>query len=334
MNPYTLATLRLLDATAFRSGEAIAQQLGVTRATVWNAIREAEALGVRFEKVRGSGYRLHAMPAWLDARAITQAIGPAAARFAIEVVDATDSTNARLLARVADGAPAGTVLVAEVQHAGRGRRGRTWSAPLGGALTFSLLARFDAGAGALTGLSLVVGLAVAEGLAALGGTQVQVKWPNDLVLDGAKLGGILIEVQGDALGPAAAVIGIGLNVRLDAVHRAAIDQPVADLRDAGVDADRNQVLGRVLAALADRLDRFVADGFAAMEPAFRARHALHGAAVRIALPDGGEVLGTVTGTAADGALLVDDGHGRIRAFHGGEVSARRVADADAGAVAP
>jgi BirA family transcriptional regulator, biotin operon repressor / biotin---[acetyl-CoA-carboxylase] ligase len=324
MNPHTLATLRLLDATEFRSGEAIAQQLGITRATVWNAIREAEALGVAFDKMRGSGYRLQAPIVWLDRDAIAAAVGAAAERFDIEVVPAVDSTNAQLLSRVAAGAPSGSVLVAETQRAGRGRRGRTWAAPLGGGLTFSLLARFDTGAGSLTGLSLVVGLAVADALAALGAPDVRVKWPNDLVLGHAKLGGILIEVQGDALGPTAAVIGIGLNVLLASGHRSAIDQPVADLRDAGVDADRNVVLGRVLAALADYLDRFVAQGFAALEPAFRARHALHGERVRLALPDGSDVVGTVTGTAPDGALLLDDG-ARVRAFHSGEVSARRVA---------
>jgi BirA family biotin operon repressor/biotin-[acetyl-CoA-carboxylase] ligase len=328
MNPHTLATLRLLDATRFRSGEEIAQALGVTRATIWNAIREAEALGVEFDKVRGSGYRLIDAPTWLDARAIAQAAGPHAARFSIEVAASVDSTNAQLLARIDDGAPSGTVLVAEVQRAGRGRRGRSWHAPLGGALTFSLLARFDAGANALTGLSLVVGLAVAEALATLGARDVRVKWPNDLVLHGAKLAGILIEVQGDALGPAVAVIGVGINVRVPAAQRAAIDQPVADLVDAGVRADRNVVLGAVLASLAQRIDQFVERGFAALEPAFRRLHALHDAPVRLALPDGRDVHGTVVGVAPDGALQVrDDADGRVRHFHGGEVSARLVTGA-------
>src|SRR6185503_9281051 len=132
----------------------------------------------------------------------------------LEVVDTASSTNSLLLARAAAGADSGTVIAAEWQSAGRGRAGRAWLAGIGGALVFSVLRRFAQGAGVLSGLSLAVGVAVVRGLHAILGCRAGLKWPNDIVWEGKKVGGILIELSGDMLGPSTAVIGIGLNVRL------------------------------------------------------------------------------------------------------------------------
>lgn len=322
MNPLTLSTLRLLSATDFLSGEEIAARLGVTRATVWNAVRDAGARGVSVERIRGRGYRLVDAPVWLDAAAIRTGLGPRASTFDVRIVEEIASTNTTVLAEAAAGAPSGTVLVAESQTAGRGRRGRSFLTSLGGALTFSLLWRFDQGVAGLSGLSLVVGLACAEGLEAAGARAVQVKWPNDLQHAGRKLGGILIELHGDALGPSAAVIGVGVNVRMPDAVAARVDQPVIDAVSTGATDDRNRLLADMLSALAARLEAFAANGFAPLEPAFRARHALQGRDVAIAMPDGCTVTGRVDGTGPDGALQVFTAGG-LRSFHGGEVSVRR-----------
>jgi BirA family biotin operon repressor/biotin-[acetyl-CoA-carboxylase] ligase len=321
MNPLTLATLRLLGDGTFRSGEDIAQSLGVTRATVWNAIREAGSLGLDVQRVRGRGYRLEGGPAWLDAARVVGLLGAQAGRFHVRVAESLASTNSELMAEAARGAPSGSVLAAELQTGGRGRRGRAWASGLGSSLTFSLLWRFEQGAAGLSGLSLAVGVAVARALAGAGATGVRLKWPNDIVRNGRKLGGILVELQGDALGPAAVVVGIGLNVRLPAGVREAVDQPVADLAEAGGDSDRNALLARVLAELADALDRFALQGFTPFEASFRELHALHGQPARVQLPDGKTLEGTVEGTAADGALLLRAASGVVR-LHGGEVSLR------------
>ena len=330
MNPLTLATLRLMTNGDFHAGEAIAARLGVTRATVWNAIRDAQSLGLAVEKVPSRGYRVVPPPVWLDAHRVATLLGVAAARFDIEVVDAVGSTNALLLERASQGARAGTVIAAEVQTGGRGRRGRTWITNLGGALTFSVLLQFEQGAAGLSGLSLVVGIAVARALHAVGATGVGLKWPNDIQLAGRKLGGILIEVQGDALGPAAAVIGIGLNVRLGSGEREQIDQPVADLDEAGADADRNRLLAMVLTELAACAERFAIDGFAAFEAEFRRWHALQDAEVLVHLGDGSTVAGRVHGTSPEGALVLKTPAG-LKRFHGGEVSLRAAAPAPADA---
>ena len=322
MNPLTLATLRCLSASRHVSGESIAAALDVTRATVWNAIREAGAAGVVIERVRGLGYRLAQECTWLDADAIADALGTQRQCFSLEVVPATGSTNSDLLARASAGATSGHMIVAEWQAGGRGRRGRGWVNPLGGALTFSLLWRFERGVAALSGLSLVVGLACARALRAAGARDVGVKWPNDLQVDGRKVGGILIELQGDALGPSAAVIGIGLNVRLPAHAAAGVDQPVADIHGAGGTTDRNRLLAILLQELAAALAEFTVSGFAPFAEPFRALHVLQDRTVDVALGDGSVVTGVVEGVDAIGALQVAT-TGGLRVFHGGEVSVRR-----------
>ena len=324
VNTHTFPTLRLLAGAEFRSGEDIAAHLGVTRATVWNVIRQVEALGVPVEKVRGLGYRIAHPPVWLDAAQVTSHLGADVARFDVSVVEEVGSTNTLLLERAVAGAPSGTVIAAELQSGGRGRRGRTWISGLGGALTFSVLWRFEHGGAALSGLSLVVGLACARAVTAVGARGVGVKWPNDLQSAGRKLGGILIELQGDALGPSAVVIGIGLNVRLPASLVAAVDQPVIDLVSIGGTDDRNELLAAVLGELDICIGRFQAGGFAALEPEFRKWHVLQGKDVGVHLPDGARIDGRVSGTADDGALIVRTEDGERR-FHGGEVSVRPAA---------
>jgi BirA family biotin operon repressor/biotin-[acetyl-CoA-carboxylase] ligase len=322
MNPMTLAALRYLSSSRFVSGESIAEEMGVTRATVWNAVREALQHGVPVEKVRGRGYRLAFEPVWLDESMIIAALGRNHTRFLLQVVPEVASTNTDLLRHATAGAPSGTVLAAELQTAGRGRRGRSWQSPLGSSLTFSLLWRFEQGASVLSGLSLVVGIACARALEASGASGVTLKWPNDLQVAGRKLGGILIELQGDALGPSAAVIGIGINVRLPGEFVERLDQPAVDLHRAGGGDDRNLLLAALLRELADCIDGFASQGFAPFEQEYRARHALQGADVDIAMPDGSTVSGTVEGTNLDGSLRVATGRG-LRSFHGGEVSVRR-----------
>src|SRR5882672_2541166 len=228
VTPHTLEVLRLLQNGEFRSGEAIGKALGITRGSVSNALANIDAFGLTVHKVHGRGYRLVTPVQWLSRDQILAQFG-GQARFDIEVVDETASTNTDLLERAAQGAPSGTVLVAELQTRGRGRRGRVWHAGLGGALTFSVLWRFEQGAGFLAGLGLAVGVALVRALRSLGVEDATLKWPNVLLIRHQKLAGTLVEIQGDVLGPSLAVVGVGLNFRLDASTREHIDQAVTDL---------------------------------------------------------------------------------------------------------
>ncbi len=164
MNAHTFPTLRLLADGHFHSGQAIGTQLGISRAAVWNAIKEAQELGVVIHSVHGKGYRLSSAIDFLDSERITQALNGVAKNFTLELLETTTSTNSDLMKRAAENAPQGTCIVAELQQAGRGRRGRAWVSSLGGGLTFSLLWRFSQGAVALGGLSLAVGRGAGTGL--------------------------------------------------------------------------------------------------------------------------------------------------------------------------
>jgi BirA family biotin operon repressor/biotin-[acetyl-CoA-carboxylase] ligase len=319
----SFAVLRLLTEERFRSGAEIGAALGLSRSMVCRAVRELEAHAVKVFKVRGRGYRLRSRFDALDAGASARDFGRRHAALRIELLDECDSTNAGLGARAAAGAPAGTALACELQRAGRGRRGRSWYSGLGTSLTFSLLWRFEGGAAALGGLSLAVGVACIRAFRALGVDDVALKWPNDLVRGNGKLGGILIELAGDALGPTVAAIGVGVNVRIPESARRAIGQPVADLASARA-LSRNALLGELLAALAEALPVFARQGFGPFRGEWLRHHAYHGRRVRLLVPPRRTVEGVATGVADDGALVVAT-RGGVERFHSAEVSLRKAA---------
>jgi BirA family biotin operon repressor/biotin-[acetyl-CoA-carboxylase] ligase len=196
----------------------------------------------------------------------------------------------------------------------------------GGSLTFSLGWKFEQGAGFLAGLSLAVGVAVVRALEAEGFRNVALKWPNDLIHRHLKIGGILIELNGDALGPTTTVIGVGLNVRVPAAAREDIPVPVTDLASiAGRKAapiDRNRLFAALLAELATVLHQYAKEGFAPFAAEWQHRHAYQGKAVQLLLPDGASVTGKVAGVDASGALVLADGPRRAR-FLSGEITLRR-----------
>jgi len=235
----------------------------------------------------------------------------------IEVVEETGSTNADLLARAATLA-APVLLVARNQTAGRGRAGRSWLSSSEGSLTFSLAWRFEGGLARLTGLPLAVGVALAETLEVLG-VQVGLKWPNDVLRDGDKLAGILIETQA-AAGGVWAVIGIGLNLLMPDELEAQIGRSVASLPWLAR-MDRDALLAALLDGLAAALHEFERAGFAAFVARWNLRHAWQGEIVTIL--DGGAVLheGIAAGVDDGGRLLLDTPEGRV-AVLAGDVSLR------------
>jgi BirA family biotin operon repressor/biotin-[acetyl-CoA-carboxylase] ligase len=324
--------LRQLAYGAFHSGEDLAANVGLTRARVSQVLKEAEAAGLALERMKGRGYRLLEAPDFLDAKRVRSQLGVLAEARAmalplvIEVVDQIESTSSELMRRTQRRDVHRVALAAEWQTAGRGRRGRTWTAIAGGSLTFSLGWKFEQGAGFLAGLSLAVGVAVVRALEAEGFRDIALKWPNDLIHRHLKVGGILIELNGDALGPTTTVIGVGLNVRLPPVARKDITVPVTDLASiAGRKAppiDRNRLLARLLAELAAVLDVYAKEGFAPFVAEWQHRHAYQGKSVKLLLPDGATVTGKVAGVDASGALVLADGPRRAR-FLSGEITMRR-----------
>lgn len=320
MSDLTFNILRNLSDGKFHSGQTLAQQFRVSRATVWSAIQQAEALGVRIFAVRGRGYQLSQAAMLLDATEIKRLL-PSHFDMNIVVLDTVESTNTYCMQRMRE-LPHATCVAANVQTAGRGRRGRAWVSQLGASLTFSLVWRFDCGAAALSGLSLAVGLGIARGLQQLG-VAAQLKWPNDVLVQNKKLAGVLIELQGDMDGPSTAVIGVGLNVRLNADLQANIDQPATDLAQQGLEIDPNLLLSLLLQQLQTVLQQFTDKGFASLRDEWHSFHAHQHQTVQLLQANGASQTGQCMGVTDDGTLLLQTLDG-LQKFASGEVSLRGV----------
>jgi BirA family biotin operon repressor/biotin-[acetyl-CoA-carboxylase] ligase len=323
MSKLTFPILQRLADGQFHSGEALAKHFKVTRATIFNALAHAQSLGVTLFSVRGRGYKLPQPIVLLNQEAVLQAIGEQREWFNVLVLDEVPSTNTYLMQLASKGAAHVTCVAAHMQTQGKGRRGRTWVSQLGASLTFSLLWRFQCGASALSGLSLVIGVALIRAFAQLGVQQAQLKWPNDVLVGGKKLAGILIELQGDMEGPSAAVIGVGINLNLPKDVLNSIDQPAIDMATAsnGGVVNPNEVLGAVLKHIANCLQQFEQEGFAGLREEWLRYHAYHLQAVRMLMPNGVETHGVVQGVAEDGILLVETAFG-LQRFSAGEISLR------------
>ena len=312
--------LCLLDAQKPVSGARLATALGVSRAAVWKQIEQLRALGLAIEAKAGAGYRLVAPLELLDAQAIRAGLDPATRRrlTALEIVLHTGSTNADLLARSAQTA-SGSVLLCEAQRAGRGQRGRRWESPFGCGFLGSVLWRYPQGLASLSGLSLAIGVALAEALAGLG-FPVQLKWPNDLCAAGGKLGGILIDAAGEVQGPCQVVVGLGLNLSLPEDYRRRIGQSALALDQLGTAPmpGRNALAAVLIGALLSALSEFGAGGFAAFMERFQAVDALRGQ--DLLLQNGRQTLrGQGQGIDATGRLAVRLIDGTLAHFAVGEV---------------
>lgn len=314
--------LRRLSDGRFHSGQALAREFNLSRSSIFNTLAQAEVMGLTIHAVRGRGYRLPDPIDWLDEEVVAAGLGAASGNYAIHVVDSVDSTNGALMSEALNGAVDGTLYCTEHQHAGRGRRGRQWHSVVGGSLTFSLLCRFEEGLQSLSGLSLAVGLAIARAVSLHTRHPVKLKWPNDVLVDYRKLAGILVEVQGDMHGAAFAVVGVGLNVRLNEQQRDAVDQAVVDLAEMGVTVGRNELLADCIRELHAVLTQFRQGGFSSMREDWLALDAYRGKAVALHLPDTRSVRGTASGVDSTGAFLLRDEQAVIRPYSGGEISLR------------
>jgi BirA family transcriptional regulator, biotin operon repressor / biotin---[acetyl-CoA-carboxylase] ligase len=319
--------LRLLADGAMHSGEELAAALSVSRAAVWKRLQQLESWGIACEARPGSGYRLEAPIDLLDAPRIRERLPQATLDMLrnFEVHESLESTSDRLLA--IDDLPAGRfdACLAEFQSAGRGRRGRHWVAPFASGLCLSINWSFRDAPAMLGALSLAGGVAALRALGRLGFRSLSLKWPNDILCGDAKLGGILIDLRGEAAGPAYVVVGIGINVRLPRAareHLAADGADAVDLAAIGRAPVRNELAVVLIAELAQALVEFGARGLAAFAEEWQAADALSGRPVRV-LHGGQPLEGFARGVDGDGALLLEVDGARRRILTG-EVSVRPV----------
>lgn len=321
-----LALLKILADAKFHSGTALGKELGLSRSAVWKQMKSLEDCGIEVYSVRGRGYRLPLGLDLLDVQLVRSFLNENAkdALEHIQLDTFTDSTNLMALRNIRQWNH-GALYLSEYQSAGKGRRGRSWVGPLASNLYMSLIWRFAGGAAALQGLSLLVGLSILQSLKELGINGIELKWPNDLLYQGKKLAGILLEMQGDASGDVSVVIGVGVNVLMDKSHHnyQQIDQPWVDLTSiSDRKINRNQMLASILNRLTENLALFAEQGLAPFVDQWHQYHAFQDSYVKL-LADAQAIEGICRGIDQRGALLLER-YGKIEAYHGGEISVRQI----------
>ncbi|NQZ94239.1 MAG: bifunctional biotin--[acetyl-CoA-carboxylase] ligase/biotin operon repressor BirA [Moritella sp.] len=308
--------IRLLADGEFHSGEALGVTLGVSRMAVSKQIKVLETIGLDVFKVTGKGYKLSAPLQLLDAEQIAAGSG-----VTVENHQVLGSTNQHLLDKAAL-LHKGHSCFAEYQTAGRGRRGKKWVSPYGSHLYTSTYWSLDAGIQAASGLSLVIGIAVARTLTDLGIANTQLKWPNDVYVDGQKIAGVLVEIIATAGGECHLVIGLGLNVNMPLQAGLEIDQAWTDINQQLPHAiDRNALASRYLTHLIKVLTDFESFGFGHFVEEWNCCDAFRDCAVVLTIGNK-QKYGIAKGIDHSGALLLEI-DGVISPFVGGEVSLRR-----------
>lgn len=316
------ALIALLSDGLVHSGEYLAGQLGVSRTAVWKQIRRAMEEGFVIETIRGRGYQLVSNVDLLDAWEIIDGIAKDyRPRIDLRVLDQVDSTNAELAREFQAGSDSIPVVIADCQTEGRGRRGRTWQSPRGENLYLSMGLTFHGGFSVLDGLSLVLGVAVANALESLGADDIGLKWPNDIFLPSGKLGGILVELQGELQeGVVQVICGIGINVHMSAAGN--VDQAWDSLSRAFPrhEWSRNLIAGAIISAVLDAAHEFSERGFVDFREPWQRRDIFLGKKISAR---GGEAAGTGAGIDQGGNYLLDTGDG-IVPVRAGEISLREV----------
>lgn len=311
--------LEMLADGRWHSGEELAQRLGVSRTAVWKQLHKLEEDGISVERQRSQGYRIVGGLDLLDRSSVLACL-PAqiASSVSLSVLPSVGSTNTYLSQHPRQSEY--DACLAERQTAGRGRRGRHWVSPFAQNLYLSVAFDLAGGMSSLDGLSLVIGVAVVEALASIGVQRLALKWPNDIWLGGRKLGGVLIELQGELQTTCQVIVGVGLNVYMMPDSELAIDQPWTSLRSGGAawDGGRNRIAGALLNALIGCVESFRRDGFEPWRERWERRDALKDKPV-VTLP--GELRGVGQGIDATGAYGIETRDGVVW-VHSGEISLR------------
>ena len=314
--------LTILADGEWHSGQTLADAAGISRVAIWKQLQKLQEYGIEIEGVKNRGYRIEGGIDLLQPDVIKAAMDPRTQNEIAELHIETqiDSTNRLCLERISQTPTGAVVVTAEQQTAGRGRRGKAWVSPFARNIYLSIGWQMQGGASQLQGLSLAAGVAVHRALHKLGLSDLQLKWPNDLLVQGQKLGGILIELTGDAAGPCQVVIGLGLNVDMPKQAQSQIDQAWTDLKTQGVRSGRNELIAALVNNLIPLLSEWEQAGFGAWREQWQQLDAHKDQPVKIVMGEK-SIAGTARGVDEQGAILIETTTG-ITAFHGGEVSLR------------
>ena len=321
--------LKLLrEADGYVSGQQLCEKFGVSRTAVWKVIRQLQEEGYQVEAVRNKGYHIVDSPDVMTKEELDSLMDTQWAGRNIVYYDSVDSTNLRIKQMGDEGAPEGTLAVADKQTAGRGRRGRSWDSPSGSSIYMSLLLRPKIEPDQAPMLTLVMALSVAEGIMdcgdSCGNPDVKIKWPNDIVYQGKKLCGILTEMSADMDQIHYVIVGIGINVQMTDFPKEIQNTATSLKLVTGKTLLRNELLAKVLEEFEVLYEQFVsAESLKNLKAEYESRLANKDNRVNVLAPSGAWQ-GICLGIKEDGALLVQREDGKVEEVIAGEVSVRGI----------
>jgi BirA family biotin operon repressor/biotin-[acetyl-CoA-carboxylase] ligase len=312
----------------FVSGQTLCETLGVSRQAVWKNISKLKEAGYDIESVSKRGYRLRQAPDTLFGPDIESRLSMTCFCQRVECHESIDSTNTRAKQLAETGEPEGTLIVAEEQTAGRGRRGRNWTSPQGVGIFMSLLLRPPLEPVQASGITLVSALAVAQGIRQSCGEKAQIKWPNDIVIHGKKVCGILTETSSEPDYIHYVVVGIGINANTKEFPAEFAEHASSIFLETGTHVDRKELIAAVMNSFTGYYQKYLQTGdLSLLQEEYdrllinkdRQVKIFHGL-VQEATPENIQV-GTARGIDRTGALLVETKEG-LRTVVSGEVSVR------------
>ena len=327
--------LNQLSKPGFHGGDQLGKTLGISRVAVSKHMSSLRKKGLPLISVAGKGYALEEGISLIDKERITHFIdknlhGKLANIYIHQQLDSTNSW----LAEQDFSENRATLCLTESQPAGRGRRDRQWHSSAYRNLMFSLSWRYPNWPAALSSLSLLAGLITAEALELCGVKQVKIKWPNDIYLDGKKLGGLLVSARGEASGACDLVAGIGINHHILKEQGCLIDQDWIDLQSAGYSIDRNQLAALLTEGFIDLLPKFETQGFSPFAQSWNNRCLYKGDKVRLfkqsaskqseLKQDQPEIIGICMGVDKEGVLKIQDDKGLIIDIRDADMSMRPI----------
>ncbi|MBA4699665.1 MAG: biotin--[acetyl-CoA-carboxylase] ligase [Ruminococcus sp.] len=314
----------LRESDGYVSGQELCEKLGVSRTAVWKAINGLKEKGYQVEAVRNRGYRIIESPDILTKEELSSMIDTEWAGQTIYYFDQIDSTNIRAKQLGEEGVPHGTLIVAGQQNAGRGRRGRTWESPPGVSIYMSIVLRPEMAPVKAPMLTLVMALSAADSLKECTGLDVQIKWPNDIVLNGKKLAGILTEMSTEMEYINHVVIGVGINVNTGQLPEE-LEEKATSLRlETGRIIRRSEIIASIMKEFEGNYQLFIeTQGLRQMQEKYNSLLINREKEVRI-LGVKEEYAAYALGINEKGELLVRRDNGEIEAILAGEVSVRGV----------
>lgn len=318
------ALMEILADGQFHSGEDLGAALGVSRAAIWKQLQKLETLNIPLHSVKGRGYRLPDAVELLNKDRMRDAGFPFECFASVDLALSIDSTNNVMMQKAEGNQHERHICFAEMQTSGRGRRGREWLSPFARNMYFSVLWPFSKGIAVIQGLSLAVGLAIHKVVKAHGIDAVGLKWPNDILVNQqgvyAKLGGILIEITGDVNDNCQVVIGVGLNLDVQAHDQAKLDQAAIGLKQLGFTGSRNQMAADIVKELVKVLEAFSEQGFAPLQNDWNQADCFYDEPLKVLLPSS-DIEGEGRGVNSKGEYQLATESG-LQVVNAGEVSLR------------